>query len=255
MIPRHAPRPRRLDDRIAVFEPRVVAPASQCQRRRVTIVDDMRITSVNMGREETIGHGSRRFTTGIRKRPVEGPVFIGSDSVVGDTISDRKHHGGADQAVYAYSADDYAWWSAELGREIAPGTFGDNLTIEGLPSDMNVGDRLLTGDVLLEATAPRIPCGTLAAQMQDSGFGMAFREAERPGIYFRVLNEGEVAAGDAVTYIENPAPVVSILALYRLAFDLSPDPVALESYLEAPLAVRMRATVEEKLAAARRSDS
>mgnify|MGYP001824909424 FL=1 len=216
-------------------------------------MDDMRVSSVNVGREETIDHGNRQFTTGIRKRPVDGAVYIGSDSVAGDTISDKKHHGGVDQVVYAYSADDYEWWSEQLGREVPPGTFGENLTIEGLPTDMNIGDRLLIGDVLLEATAPRIPCSTLAAQMQDSGFGMAFRKAERPGIYFRVLNEGEVSAGDAVTYIENPAPVVSILALYRLAYDLRPDPDAIERYLEAPLAERMRVTIEEKLSAVRRS--
>ena len=216
-------------------------------------MDDMRVTSVNVGREETIDHGNRRFTTGIRKRSVDGAVYIGSDAVAGDTISDKKHHGGADQVVYAYSADDYEWWSEQLDREIAPGTFGENLTIEGLPTDMNIGDRLLIGEVLLEATAPRIPCSTLAAQMQDPGFGMAFRKAERPGIYFRVLNEGEVSVGDSVTYIENPAPVVSILALYRIAFDLRPDPDALERYLEAPLAERMRASIEEKLSAARRS--
>ena len=218
-------------------------------------MDDMRVTSVNVGREETIDHGNRRFTTGIRKRPVDGAVFIGSDAIAGDTISDKKHHGGADQGGYAYSLDDYEWGSAQLGRELLPGTFGDNLTIEGLPSDMNVGDRLLIGDVLLEATAPRIPCGTLAAQMQDAGFGMAFRKAERPGIYFRVLNEGEVAAGDAVTYIENPAPVASIVELFRLAYDLRPDPAALERYLEAPLAERVRASIEDKLAAARRADT
>ena len=217
-------------------------------------MDDMRVTSVNVGREETIDHGNRTFKTGIRKRPVTGAVFIGAESVAGDTISDKQHHGGADQVVYAYSMDDYDWWSAQLGRELAPGTFGENLTIEGLPSDMNVGDRLLIGDVLLEATAPRIPCSTLAAQMQDSGFGMAFRNAERPGIYFRVLNEGEVSAGDAVTYIENPAPVVSILDLYRLAYDLRPNPVAMERYLEAPLADRVRASIEEKLASARRAE-
>jgi MOSC domain-containing protein YiiM len=218
-------------------------------------MEDMRVTSVNVGREETIDHGNRRFTTGIRKRPVEGPVFIGSDTVAGDTISDKKHHGGVDQVVYAYSMDDYEWWSAQLGRKLLPGTFGDNLTVAGLPSDMNVGDRLLIGDVLLEATAPRIPCGTLAAQMQDSGFGITFRNAERPGIYFRVLNEGEVSAGDAVTYIENPAPVVSILELYCLAYELRPDPAAMERFLEAPLAKRVRASIEQKLAAARRAEA
>jgi MOSC domain-containing protein YiiM len=211
----------------------------------------MRVTSVNIGGEETIAHGGQTFRTGIRKRPADAAVYIGADSVSGDTVSDKKHHGGADQVVYAYSADDYDWWSGELGRELAPGTFGENLTVEGMPSDMNVGDRLLIGEVLLEATAPRIPCSTLAAQMQDSGFGMAFRKAERPGIYFRVLNEGEVSAGDAVTYIGNPASVVSILELYRMSYELHPDPAALERYLEAPLAERMRVKIEEKLAAAK----
>lgn len=219
----------------------------------MTSAHDMRVTSVNVGRKETIDHGQRTFTTGIRKRGAEGSVYIGSETVAGDTICDTQHHGGADQVVYAYSRDDYEWWSERLGRELAPGTFGDNLTIAGLPTDMSVGDRLLIGDVVLEATAPRIPCSTLAAQMQDSGFGMAFRKAERPGIYFRVLNEGEVSAGDAVTYVENPAPVVSILDLFRLAYDLHPDSAALERYLEAPLAERMRASIEEKLSAARRS--
>ena len=115
---------------------------------------------------------------------------------------------------------------------------------------MYVGDRLLIGDVLLEATAPRIPCSTLAARMQDSRFGMTFRRAERPGIYLRVLNEGEISAGDAVTLIENPAPIVSILELFRLAYDLKPNRAALERYLEAPLAERTRASIEQKLAAA-----
>lgn len=210
---------------------------------------DMRVLSINVGREETIDFGKRSFRTGIRKRPADGAVHIGTDAVAGDMICDKEHHGGLDQVVYAYSADDYEWWSARLGRSVGPGTFGDNLTIEGLPADMNVGDRLLIGEVLLEVTAPRIPCSTLAAQMQDSSFGMAFRKAERPGIYFRVLNEGEISAGDTVTYIENPAPVVSILDLYRLAYDLRPDPAAMERYLEAPLAARVRASIEEKLCA------
>jgi MOSC domain-containing protein YiiM len=244
MIPRASTqRPRKSDGTSLTLDlPFVVSGG-----RRLIVVDDMRVTSINVGREETIEHGTRSFRTGIRKRPAGGAVYIGSDAVAGDRISDKKHHGGADQVVYAYSADDYEWWSTQLGRELVPGTFGDNLTIEGLPSDMNVGDRLLIGDVLLEATAPRIPCATLAAQMQDSGFGLAFRKAERPGIYFRVLNEGEVSGGDAVTYVENPSPVVSILELYRLAFDPRPDPAALERYLEAPLAERMRASIEEKL--------
>ena len=212
-------------------------------------MQNMRVASVNVGRKESIAHGKRTFETGIRKRPADGPVHIGVQIIAGDTICDTEHHGGADQAVYAYSSDDYAWWSEQLGSELEPGTFGDNLTIDGLPTDLNVGDRLLIGDVLLEATAPRIPCNTLAAQMQDHAFGIAFRRAERPGIYFRVLNEGEVMAGDGVTFVENPAPLVTILDLYRFAFDLRPKRADLERFLEAPLAERMRAKIESKRAA------
>jgi MOSC domain-containing protein YiiM len=209
----------------------------------------MRLRSVNVGRQQSIDHGNRTFVTGICKRPVEGVVHVGYDLVAGDTICDTEHHGGRDQVAYAYSSDDYDWWSGRLETVLAPGTFGDNLTIDGLPTDLYVGDRLLIGDVLLEATSPRIPCSTLAARMQDSGFGVQFRNAERPGIYFRVLNEGDVSAGDGVTLIENPAPVVSILELFRLSYELSPDPAKLERYLDAPLAERFRAKIEQKLAA------
>ena len=208
----------------------------------------MRVASVNVGRERSIAHGNRDFTTGICKDPVDGPVFIGVERVTGDTISDLEHHGGADQAVYAYSSDDYAWWSEQMGTIVGPGTFGENLTIDGLPTDLNIGDRLLIGDVLLEATAPRIPCSTLAARMQDSAFGIAFRRAERPGTYFRVLNEGEISAGDAVTLVENAAPVATILELYRFAFEIRPSREDLERFLDAPLAARMRSMIEEKLA-------
>jgi MOSC domain-containing protein YiiM len=210
----------------------------------------MRVASVNIGRPESIAHGNRSFSTGIRKRSAPGSVSVGRDLVDGDTICNLEHHGGVDQVVYAYSSEDYAWWSGQLGRKLEPGTFGENLTIDGLPSNMIVGDRLLIGDVLLEATSPRIPCSTLAAQMQDSGFGMAFRKAERPGIYFRVLNEGEVAAGDTVTFVENPVPIVSILDLFRLAYERHPNCDGLECYLEAPLAERVRASIEHKLTSA-----
>lgn len=209
----------------------------------------MRVASVNIGRERSIAHGKRNFTTGICKEPADGPVFIGAVRVAGDTICDLEHHGGADQAVYAYSSDDYAWWSQQMGTIVGPGSFGENLTIDGLPADLNIGDRLLIGEVLLEATAPRIPCSTLAARMQDQSFGIAFRRAERPGTYFRVLNEGEVAAGDAVTLIENTAPVATVLELYRFAFELRHEREDLERYLRAPIAARMRRTIEEKLAA------
>ena len=207
----------------------------------------MRIVGVNAGREEVLHHGRRSFHTGIVKRAVPGPVAIGFAGVDGDRVCDTEHHGGADQAVYVYSADDYAWWSRQLERELAPGTFGDNLTIEGLPTDLGVGDRLLAGDVVLEVTAPRIPCSTLAARMQDSNFGLQFRRAERPGAYCRVLHEGTVRAGDSVTRVEAAGPQVTIVDLFRLSYETRPDPAKLERCLRAPVAERMRLKFEQRL--------
>jgi MOSC domain-containing protein YiiM len=208
----------------------------------------MRLESVNIGRSEKISHGKKSFVTGICKYPATGPVEIASEGIADDAIVATEHHGGVDQAIYAYSADDYDWWAARTGREFLPGLFGENLTIRDMPSDMRIGDRLLIGEVVLEATAPRIPCSTFAARMQDSSFGLAFREAERPGIYFRVLNEGEVAAGDTVTFIENEESDVTILELFRFYYARQHDADALQRLLEAPLAERMRAKVESKLA-------
>ena len=210
-------------------------------------MEQMRIVSVNVGKATSMKHRDKTLTTGIDKRPSEAAVFIGANGLQGDVICDKELHGGVDHAVYAYSVEDYAWWSDELGRTITPGTFGENLTIAGMPTDMNVGERLLIGDVVLEATSPRTPCNKFAAQMQDSGFGVKFRRAERPGIYFRVLNEGEVSAGAAATFVDDPDCNVSMLELFRFAFDTSPDPVDMQRMLDAPIAVRLRAKIQQKL--------
>ncbi len=208
----------------------------------------MRLESINVGRNETIAHGNKSMATGICKRPVDGPVLITEEGIPGDAIVATKVHGGPDQAIYAYSADDYDWWAETTGRDYPPGIFGENLTIRDLPTDLRIGDRLLIGEVVLEATAPRIPCDTLSTRMEDRGFGLAFRQAERPGIYFRVLNEGEIRAGDAVTLVESHFCEVTIVELFRHRYRLRHDPDDLRRYLEAPLASRLRAEVEADLA-------
>jgi MOSC domain-containing protein YiiM len=209
----------------------------------------MRLVSINVGRSETLSQGDRRATTGICKYPREGPVNVTYGGIAGDAIVDSQHHGGADQALYAYSADDYDWWAQTTGRDFFPGLFGENLTIRDMPSDMRIGDRLLIGAVVLEATAPRIPCGTFSMRMEDSGWGIAFRDAERPGIYFRVLNEGEIEVGDAVTYLENAETDVTAVELFRLKYRRNVDAAELRRFLDAPLAQRMRAEIENKLEA------
>ena len=207
----------------------------------------MRILSVNLGQAEELTVGRRTTITGINKRPTTDAVWISENAVGDDAICDMEHHGGPDQAVYVYSEDDYRWWTEQLGREIKAGTFGENLIIAGLPTELYVGDRLLIGDVVLEATSPRIPCATLVAKMQDPGFALEFRRAERPGTYFRVMNEGEVTVGDSVVLIDNPGRQVSVIELFRLAFDRGHDAEDLQRFLDAPIAARMRSKIEKRL--------
>lgn len=213
------------------------------------MLETLYLESINIGQLETLSHNKQLLATGICKIPVSGPVPVEESGIRDDIIVDVEHHGGPDQAIYAYSADDYDWWAEATGGNYPPGMFGENLTIRGMPTDMNIGDRLLIGELVLEATAPRIPCNTFAAKMQDSGIGLAFRQAERPGIYFRVLNAGVIEAGDSVTYVANNSGNVSVLELFRFYYALSHEPATLRRYLDAPLASRFRAKVEGKLQA------
>ncbi len=199
------------------------------------------IESVNVGRERLFENDIGR--TGIYKVPVSGPVAVGAQGVEGDHIADAKHHGGPDQAVYLYFSDDYAWWSKTLGRELGPGTFGENLTIAGLVSaDMAIGDRLVAGEVVLEVTAPRIPCNTLARRMGDPGFVKAFRHAELPGAYCRVIETGFVSAGMPVAHQPYQGKRVGAVGMFRDTFMAKTlDPARIREVLEAPIAVRERA--------------
>ena len=207
----------------------------------------MRIESINVGRVETVRRGSEAMQTGICKRPVKTSVQIGVEGIPGDAIVSTEHHGGPDQAIYAYSGDDYDWWAKSMGFDVFPGLFGENLTIRDMPSDMTIGDRLLIGEVVLEATAPRIPCATFAARMDDAGFGLLFRRAERPGVYFRVLHAGEVRAGDSAMLVPCNEHDVTVLDLFRYKYSLQHNADDLSRLLEAPIAERFRAAIESTL--------
>lgn len=208
----------------------------------------MQLLGVNVGNEEPIENAGKTGKTGIYKRPASTPVEITYNGLEDDTISDTKNHGGVDQAVYAFGVPDYDWWSEELGRELSPGTFGENLTLSGLESaTLNIGDRLEIGPVVLEVTAPRIPCATLGARMRDPLFVKRFRWAERPGVYCRVLQEGKVQAGEPVTLREHDGDTVSVLEVFRDFFDPEPDEEAIRRQLAAPIAVRARAIKEKQL--------
>jgi MOSC domain-containing protein YiiM len=208
----------------------------------------MKLISVNTGREQTIQYARKSGTTGIFKQPAGSPVMVNPLGLEGDAVIDVENHGGLDQAVYVYGWPDYAWWSAELGTEILPGTFGDNLTIDGLESARtSIGDVLRVGAVVLQVTSPRIPCSTLGARMGDNGFVKRFRYAERPGVYCRVLQPGPVQSGDPVTWEPYSGPTVTTLEMFRNFYKPSDDAATYRRYLEAPIAIRARVEMEEKL--------
>ncbi len=176
----------------------------------------MDIISVNIGQEREIRNGGKSGTTGIYKIPTEGRVEITPSGIMGDAIIDRASHGKPEQAVYVYGSVDYDWWSHELGHVLSPGTFGENLTISALESaPLRVGDRLQIGAVVLEITWARIPCSTLAARMGDPGFIKRFRQAERPGMYCRVITPGFVTKGDPVVLLSINGEAQSIVEMFR----------------------------------------
>jgi MOSC domain-containing protein YiiM len=156
--------------------------------------------------------------TAIDKRPVEGRVVVSvpGDAEVGlagDQIYDREHHGGLDQAIYAYAGEDRAWWANELGREVDAGAFGENLSTEGLDvTGAVIGERWQIGadGVLLEVTAPRIPCRTFQGWMDEPHWVKRFTAHGAPGAYLRILSPGTVGAGDAIEVVDRPEHGVTI---------------------------------------------
>ena len=208
----------------------------------------MKLISINIGHERTLQRKDRTEQTGIFKMPVAKAVMVTRLGLENDVIMDKKNHGGVDQAVYVYGEADYAWWTKELGRELAPGTFGDNLTISELESaQFNIGDRLHIGDVTLQVTAPRIPCKTFAARMEDPYWVKKFRHAERPGLYCRVLKVGLLQAGEDVHVEPYSGETLSILEAYREYYLRERTEAMIRRQLKAPIDIRQRKSMEEEL--------
>jgi MOSC domain-containing protein YiiM len=170
-----------------------------------------RVVSVNVGTPRVVDWFGRRVTTAIWKEPVAGRVAVAGVNVVGDDQADRRVHGGPAMAVYAYAAEDYEWWSGELGVRLAPGTFGENLTLEGVDLHAcSVGETWAVGTAQLRVTQPRFPCFKLGIRMGDAGFVDRFAAARRFGAYFAIEASGSVAAGDGARLLARPGPVLTI---------------------------------------------
>ncbi len=208
----------------------------------------MKLISINVGKKQTQQNKGREEITGIYKKTVTGPVQINKLGIADDFIGSPKHHGGPDQALYIYGEGDYQWWEASLGRSLEAGTFGENLTISELESArFNIGDILQIGEVTLQVTAPRIPCGTFASRMGDPQWVKKFRAAERPGLYVRVLREGTLATGAAVTFEAYQGETLSLIEMYREFYEKAKTEESLRKHLNAPIAIRARVDLEKEL--------
>jgi MOSC domain-containing protein YiiM len=170
-----------------------------------------RVRSVNVGRTQTTEWFGRKVRSAIRKAPVDGPVAIKGVNADGDQQADPRVHGGYDKAIYSYAIEDYRWWASQLGVDIGPGTFGENLTTEGVDlAEAVVGERWQVGSATLEVSEPRLPCYKLGMRMGDSAFVDRFDEASRFGTYLRIVGEGEITAGDEIVRVAHPAATLTI---------------------------------------------
>jgi MOSC domain-containing protein YiiM len=170
--------------------------------------------------------------TAIDKRAADGAVTVGPLGLDGDRVCDTRHHGGEEQAVYAYADEDASWWAAELGREIPPGLFGENLRTGGIDvTDAEIGERWRIGGadgVLMQVTAPRIPCATFARRMDVPHWVKRFTDRGACGAYLAVVRAGAVAAGDPVVVESRPGHGVTV----RDAF-LGAEPATMRRLLDA----------------------
>ncbi len=187
----------------------------------------MKLLTVNIGRlrpnAQTDGPNG---LSGIDKRPVEGPVEVrdpgpkgvGGSGLSGDAVSDLRHHGGSDQAVYAFAREDLDDWERELGgRTLANGVFGENFTTLGLDvSGALIGERWRVGaDLVLEVTSGRIPCRTFAEHVQEKGWVKRFTQRGVTGAYLRVVEPGTVRAGDPVEIVHRPDHEITAALQFR----------------------------------------
>ncbi|MGQ0626330.1 MAG: MOSC domain-containing protein [Sporichthyaceae bacterium] len=187
------------------------------------------LRAISVGVTAPCAH-SRLGRSAIDKRPVEGAVRAFAMGLAGDEQADRRHHGGIDQAVYAFAAEDLERWSTQLGRTLRDGQFGENLTTVGIDlAAALIGERWRIGTAEFEVSLPRIPCQTFQGHLGERGWVRRFTADARSGAYLRVLVEGELSAGDAIDIVHRPDHEISTAAVFRA---LSTEPALLAAMLD-----------------------
>ena len=195
------------------------------------------IVSVNVAVPTKVRVQDRVVLTSIFKEPVEGRVAVRKHNIAGDTQADLTVHGGPYKAVYCYPEEHYAFWSDQLrDTNLVFGNFGENLTTRGLTEDVvQIGDQFRVGSAILQVTQPRMPCYKLGIRFGRADMVKRFWQSERPGIYFSVVDVGDLAAGDAiekVAHVQDSISVADVVALYK---GTKQSPELMERALRAPL--------------------
>lgn len=179
----------------------------------------MRLVSVQTGKARSIPHRGRTVRTGIYKEPVLFRVRAGRLGLDGDVQADLRVHGGPAKAVYAYDLTGYAHWRSALGEDFPHGQFGENLTVEGMPeTEVRIDDVYRVGGALLQVTSHRSPCFKLALKMARPTFPEAFIESGRTGFYLRVLEEGELGAGDPIALVSREPRAMTVAETVRVLY-------------------------------------
>jgi MOSC domain-containing protein YiiM len=197
----------------------------------------MRVLSVNVGSPKQVQVRNNAVLTSIFKSPVEGRVAVRRHNIAGDRQSDLTVHGGPYKAVYSYPGEHYQFWREQLpGMDLASGIFGENLTTEGLLEDaVYIGDQFRVGSAVLQVTQPRMPCFKLAIRFGRPDMVKRFWQSGRSGIYFSVIEEGDVAAGDPIETVTHDPEGISVADVVRLYRGDERSPELLERALRAPL--------------------
>jgi MOSC domain-containing protein YiiM len=216
-------------------EPTPVPPGPQVVRDTAVFVpapqdEQPRLLAVNVGTPRDVELDGRVISTSIWKEPVTGRLPVRGVNVAGDDQADRTVHGGPDKAVYAYAAEDIAWWTEQLGADLGHAPFGENLTTLGVDvSGARIGEQWAIGSALFEVRQSRMPCFKLGLRIGDPRFVRTFAKTDRPGAYLRILREGDVGAGDPVEIVHRPDHEVTVALMHRALLqdhDLLPELLA-----------------------------
>jgi MOSC domain-containing protein YiiM len=196
----------------------------------------MKLVSVNVGLPRDVEWRGETVRTSIFKLPVTGRLRVRAQNIDGDRQSDLSVHGGIDKAVYGYASEHYPFWRSELGlAELPWGSFGENLTTEGLTEeDICIGDRIRCGSAELAVTQPRQPCYKLGVRFGRPDIVRRFQKSGRSGFYFAVTREGELGAGDSIELVRTMGDRISIADATRAFYDRRADPALLRRLAALP---------------------